>query len=92
MESFFSSPKTERVARVVHQSRNQARADAFDYIERFYNPTRIELIPVSSNPAAAQSETSAQPDPRERGTGGGHGRAHHDLKTIIFSAVISRAV
>lgn len=40
MESFFSSLKTERVARKTYRTRNQARADVFDYIERFYNPTR----------------------------------------------------
>ena len=40
MESFFSSLKTERAARKTYRSRNQARADVFDYIERFYNPTR----------------------------------------------------
>lgn len=40
MESFFSSLKTERTARKVYPSRKQARADAFDYIERFYNPRR----------------------------------------------------
>jgi putative transposase len=40
MESFFSSLKTERTARKVYRSRQQARADVFDYIERFYNPTR----------------------------------------------------
>jgi putative transposase len=40
MESFFSSLKTERTARNVYRSRNQARADVFDYIERFYNPQR----------------------------------------------------
>ncbi len=40
MESFFSSLKTERTARKVDRSREQARADVFDYIERFYNPTR----------------------------------------------------
>lgn len=40
MESFFSSLKTERTARKVYLSREQARADVFDYIERFYNPTR----------------------------------------------------
>jgi putative transposase len=40
MESFFSSLKTERVRKKVYRSRNQARADVFDYIERFYNPTR----------------------------------------------------
>jgi len=40
MESFFSSMKTERIARKVYRSREQARADVFDYIERFYNPRR----------------------------------------------------
>ena len=40
MESFFSSLKTERVARKVYRTRDQARADVFDYIERFYNPRR----------------------------------------------------
>lgn len=40
MESFFSSLKTERVGRKVYRSRNEARADVFDYVERFYNPTR----------------------------------------------------
>ncbi len=40
MESFFSSLKTERTARKLYRSREQARADVFDYIERFYNPTR----------------------------------------------------
>ena len=40
MESFFSSLKTERCARKVYRTRNDARADVFDYIERFYNPRR----------------------------------------------------
>lgn len=71
MESFFSSLKTERTARKVYRSRKQARSDVFDYIERFYNPTRrhstlgyispIELVEtrevrvVSKSPAAAHS-------------------------------------
>src|SRR6185437_6620120 len=38
MESFFSSLKTERIGRKVYRSRDEARADVFDYIERFYNP------------------------------------------------------
>jgi putative transposase len=38
MESFFSSLKTERTARKVYRTRDEARADVFDYIERFYNP------------------------------------------------------
>jgi len=40
MESFFSSLKTERCARKVYRTRDEARADVFDYIERFYNPRR----------------------------------------------------
>jgi len=40
MESFFSSLKTERAARKTYRTRDQARADVFDYIERFYNPAR----------------------------------------------------
>ena len=40
MESFFSSLKTERTARKVYRTQDQARADVFDYIERFYNPRR----------------------------------------------------
>ena len=40
MESFFSSLKTERVDRKVYRSRAEAKADVFDYIERFYNPRR----------------------------------------------------
>ena len=40
MESFFSSLKTERTARKVYRTREEAKADMFDYIERFYNPKR----------------------------------------------------
>ena len=40
MESFFSSLKTERTARTRYHTRDQAKADVFDYIERFYNPRR----------------------------------------------------
>ncbi len=40
MESFFSSLKTERIAGKIYRTRNQARADVFDYLERFNNPHR----------------------------------------------------
>ena len=40
MERFLSSLKTERTARKAYRTRDQARADVFDYIERFYNPRR----------------------------------------------------
>ena len=32
--------KTERTATKVYRTREQARADVFDYIERLYDPTR----------------------------------------------------
>jgi putative transposase len=40
MESFFSSLRTERVGKTVYRSRDEARADVLDCIERFYNPVR----------------------------------------------------
>lgn len=40
MESFFSSLNTERLSRKVYRTREEARCDVFDYIERFYNPSR----------------------------------------------------
>jgi putative transposase len=40
MESFFSSLKIERTSRKTYRSRDEAKADVFDYIERFYNPRR----------------------------------------------------
>ena len=40
MESFFSSLKIERTDRKTYRTRDEARADVFDYIERFYNPRR----------------------------------------------------
>jgi putative transposase len=43
MESFFSSLKTERAARKTYRTRNEAKADVFDYIECFYNAKRRHL-------------------------------------------------
>ena len=40
MESFFSSLKTERIGRKLYRTRDAARADVVDYIERFYNTIR----------------------------------------------------
>ena len=40
MESFFSSLKLERVRRHRYRTRDEARADLFDYVERFDNPRR----------------------------------------------------
>lgn len=43
MESFFSSLKTERTARKVYRTQDEARANVFDYIERFYNSRRRQF-------------------------------------------------
>ncbi len=40
IESFFSSLKKERIRRKIYRTRDLAKADVFDYIEMFYNPTR----------------------------------------------------
>jgi putative transposase len=39
-ESFFGMLKRERVNRRQCHTRAEARADVFDYIERFHNPRR----------------------------------------------------
>lgn len=44
MESFFASLKTERTDRRQYSTRDEARADVFDYIERFYNPRRRHSV------------------------------------------------
>ena len=40
-ESFFSSLKTERVFDYSYSTREEARGDIIDYIEMFYNSTRL---------------------------------------------------
>ena len=40
-ESFFHTLKTERVKGKVYATRSEAKADLFDYIEVFYNRTRL---------------------------------------------------
>ncbi len=40
VESFFSSLKKERIRKHIYRTRDEARADVFDYIEMFYNSRR----------------------------------------------------
>jgi putative transposase len=51
MESFFSTLKTERTQRKHYATRNAARADVFEYIERWYNPTRRHSTLGNVSPA-----------------------------------------
>jgi putative transposase len=58
MESFFSTLKTERTSLKDYAARDAARADVFDYIERFYNPIRRHstlgyMSPINFERAAA---------------------------------------
>ena len=58
MESFFSTLKTERTHGKHYATRHAARADVFDFIERFYNPVRRHstlgnISPVAFEQAAA---------------------------------------
>lgn len=52
MESFFSTPKTERCRRRHYSTRDAARADVFNYIEQFYNSTRRHSTPGNVSPMA----------------------------------------
>ena len=51
MESFFASLKKERVHRKEYRTRDEAKADVFDYIERFYNPYRRHSTIGNVSPA-----------------------------------------
>ncbi len=44
MENFFSNLKTERAERHRYATRDEARADVYNYIERFYNPRRRHSV------------------------------------------------
>ncbi len=56
MESFFSSLKTERIGRKVYRTRDDARADVFDYIERFYNPRQRHSTIGYESPMAFEAK------------------------------------
>jgi hypothetical protein len=68
IESHFSLLETERIARKTYRSRNQARADVFDYIEPFYNPTRRHSPLGYLNPMDFEKQAHvARPKVRETG-------------------------
>ncbi len=59
MESFFSTLKTERTHGKHYATRNAARADVFDFIERFYNPVRRHSTLGNISPVAFELATAA---------------------------------
>ena len=58
VESFFGVLKRERVNRVRYRTRDEARADVFDYIECFYNRKRRHGYLGNISPAAFEERTS----------------------------------
>jgi len=58
VESFFASLKRERTKRKKYQTRREARADVFDYIERFYNRKRRHGYVGNISPAQFEKRTS----------------------------------
>ena len=58
MESFFSSLKTERTARKTYRTRDEPKADVFDYIERFYNPRRRHSTLGYLSPVAFEEQAA----------------------------------
>ena len=55
-ESFFSSLKKEKIRRYVFKTREEARAEVFDYIEVFYNRARRHQHLGNISPVAYESQ------------------------------------
>jgi putative transposase len=61
MESFFASLKKERVyAKPRYRTRDEARADIFEYIEQFYNPQRRHSTLGQVSPMEFEERFSTQ--------------------------------
>jgi len=61
MESFFASLKKERVyTKPRYRTRDEARADMFEYIEGFYNPQRRHSKLGQVSPAEFEQQFSTQ--------------------------------
>ncbi len=57
VESFFASLKRERTQRRKYRTRDEARADVFDYIERFYNRKRLHGYVGNISPVQFEKRT-----------------------------------
>ena len=58
VESFFGLMKRERVNRVNYRTRDEAKADVFDYIEVFYNRKRRHGYLGNISPTALERWTT----------------------------------
>lgn len=61
VESFFQLLKRERIKRRIYASREEARADVFDYIEMFYNPVRRHGHNNGLSPVQFEKKFSERP-------------------------------
>jgi putative transposase len=59
-ESFFGLLKRERVNRRQHRTRAEARAEVFDYIERFHNPRRTRKIELLTKAEVNSTQLSVK--------------------------------
>lgn len=57
VESFFASLKRERCKRMKYLTRDEAKADIFDYIERFYNRQRTHSYLGYVTPVQYEKQT-----------------------------------
>jgi putative transposase len=57
VESFFATLKRERTHRRKYRTRDEARADVFDYIERFYNRERRHSYLGNLSPVEYEDRT-----------------------------------
>jgi putative transposase len=57
VESFFCSLKKEKIRRYIFRTRQEAKADIFDYIEVFYNRARRHQHLGNISPQAFESQT-----------------------------------
>jgi putative transposase len=55
-ESFFNLLKRERIRRKTYRTRDEARADVFNYIEMFYNPQRKHVRNGMLSPMAFEAK------------------------------------
>ena len=59
-EGFFGILKRERVYRRKYLTRSEARADIFDYIERFHNPRKRRQLEMKDRNKLSLTKLSAE--------------------------------
>lgn len=60
MEGFFGMLKRERINRRIYRTRAEARADVFDYIERFHNPRCLRRLEVAKQKELLLTQPSVE--------------------------------